>query len=279
MTPFFFEDSTEVAALFDRNAFYYDWVNSVICLGQDAVWRRWAARRALTAATSVAAGARPPRILDACGGTGLVALELARRGAQVTLADGSEGMLAVARERLRRAGLPVELAKVDLTAVDGAALPGAPFDAVTVAFGLRYFEDPAALLRRLAAALRPGGAIVILESVVPPAGLLSAAAGGYFFHVAPRAGALLARRTELYDQLTQTTRDFGSARELFAHLRVAGLEPAAGRAFVFGVVVGLVARPAAGAPADTSARPSAAAAQSPGGVVAEAASGRVDPLV
>ena len=193
MTPFFFEDSTEVAALFDRNAFYYDWVNSVICLGQDAGWRRWAARRALTAATPVAAGARPPRILDACGGTGLVAMDLARRGAQVTLADGSEGMLAVARERLGRAGLTAELAKVDLTAVDGAALPGAPFDAVTVAFGLRYFEDPAALLRRLAAALRPGGAIVILESVVPPAGLLSAAAGGYFFHVAPRLGALLAR--------------------------------------------------------------------------------------
>ena len=195
MTPFFFEDPAEVAALFDRNAFYYDWVNSVICLGQDAVWRRWAARRALTAATHVAAGARPPRILDACGGTGLVALELARRGAQVTLADGSEGMLAVAHERLARAGLSVELAKVDLTAVDGAALPGAPFDAVTVAFGLRYFEDPAALLRSLATALRPGGAIVILESVVPPAGLLSAAAGGYFFHVAPRAGALLARRS------------------------------------------------------------------------------------
>jgi demethylmenaquinone methyltransferase / 2-methoxy-6-polyprenyl-1,4-benzoquinol methylase len=214
----------------------------------------------------VGAGATPPppppppaRILDACGGTGLVALELARRGAHVTLADASEGMLAVARERLGRDGLPVELAKVDLTAADGGVLPGAPFDAVTVAFGLRYFEDPAALLRRLAASLRPGGAIVILESVVAPPGLFAAAAGGYFFHVAPRVGALLARRTELYDQLTQTTRDFGSARELFAHLRAAGLAPVAGRTFVFGVVVGLVVQP------ETS-------------VVMPGASGRVDPL-
>jgi demethylmenaquinone methyltransferase / 2-methoxy-6-polyprenyl-1,4-benzoquinol methylase len=263
LTPFFFEDSAEVAALFDRNAIYYDWVNSVICAGQDAVWRRWAARRALAAARDVAAGTRPPRILDACGGTGLVALELARHGAQVTLADGSEGMLAVAGERLERAGLAVKLAKVDLTADDG--LPGAPYDAITVAFGLRYFEDPAALLRRLAAAIRPGGVMVILESVVPPAGLLASAAGAYFFHVAPRVGALLARRTELYEQLTQTTRDFGSARELFAHLRAAGLEPVAGRAFVFGVVVGLVARPGLGAPTSVHAT--------------EVASGRVFPPV
>lgn len=268
MTPFFFNDSTEVAELFDRNAFYYDRVNSVICLGQDAVWRRWAAGQALAAATVVTDGARPARVLDACGGTGLVALELARRGAQVTLADASEGMLAVALERLGRDGLAVELAKVDLTAPGGGDLPGAPFDAVTVAFGLRYFEDPASLLRRLASLLRPGGSIVILESVVPPAGLLAAAAGGYFFHVAPRVGSLLARRTELYDQLTQTTRDFGSARELFAHLRTAGLDPVAGRTFVFGVVVGLVARPAA----TVSGEPAPGAA-------APAASGRVDPLV
>jgi demethylmenaquinone methyltransferase / 2-methoxy-6-polyprenyl-1,4-benzoquinol methylase len=241
MTPFFFSDSDEVAGLFDRNAFYYDRVNSVICMGQDALWRRWAAKQAVGAATRVSAGRRP-HILDACGGTGMVARELVKRGAQVTLADYSEGMLAVARERLARDGLAAEVVQADLTSPDGEDLPGTPFDAVTVAFGLRYFADPAALLRRLAAALRPGGAIVILESVVPPQSLVSRAAGGYFFHVAPRAGALLARRTELYDQLTATTRDFGTAQRLMEHVKAAGLTPVVGRLFVFGVVVGVVAR-------------------------------------
>ena len=237
MTPFFFKDPAEVAGLFDRNAFAYDRVNSVICLGQDALWRRWAARQAVAAAMRVSAGR--PHILDACGGTGLVTRELARRGARVTLVDNSAGMLAVARERLARDGLAADIAQADLTA---APAPGAPFDAVTVAFGLRYFPDPAALLRRLAAALRPGGSVVILESVVPAPSLVSQAAGGYFFHVAPRIGSLLARRTELYDQLTATTRDFGGAERLMAHVHAAGLQPTAGRLFVFGVVVGVVAR-------------------------------------
>ena len=53
MTPFFFNDSREIADLFDRNAFYYDRVNTVICLGQDALWRRWAAKHAVAAAMRV----------------------------------------------------------------------------------------------------------------------------------------------------------------------------------------------------------------------------------
>ena len=151
MTPFFFNDPAEVAGLFDRNAFAYDRVNSVICLGQDALWRRWAARQAVGAAMRVSAGR--PHILDACGGTGLVTRELARRGARVTLVDNSAGMLAVARERLARDGLAADIAQADLTV---EAAPGAPFDAATVAFGLRYFPYPAALFAPPGGGAAPG---------------------------------------------------------------------------------------------------------------------------
>ena len=261
--------AAEVAALFDRNAAVYDRVNSVICFGLDRRWRRWAAGRALEAAELAAAQAaetvqaavapRPPRVLDACGGSGLVALELARRGARVTIADASSGMLALVRSRSERAGLRLEVVQADLSAGTpagprggaaapggAAALPGAPFHAVTLAFGLRYVDNPAGLLRGLAAALVPGGTLVLLEAVVPRGGLTARLAGRYFFDVAPRVGALLAGSGELYDELTATVRALGAAGHLLRLVEAAGLEVRERRLFAGGVVAGVVATRASG---------------------------------
>lgn len=241
------ERSRRVAGLFDRNAARYDLVNTIICLGQDAGWRRWAAREAMIAASSVSAlgaDAGGPRVLDAFGGTGLVALELARRGARVTLADISESMLAIAARRARKAGVVLEVAQSDLAVTPAASLPGAPFAAVTLSFGLRYVYDKAGLLRGLAAALAPGGSLVVLEAVVAAGRPLSGLARRYYFDVAPRVGALLAGRAELYDELSSTTAALGSEADLIACVRDAGLEPFVRRTFAQGVVVGVVARPA-----------------------------------
>jgi len=234
--------------LFDRSAAYYDRVNTVICLGMDVRWRRWAARRALASAPARRPTARGRdtslglRVLDAFGGTGLVALELARRGARVTLADISPGMMRIARRRAERRGLSLDIVAADLTAHAAAELPGAPFDAITVSFGLRYVDDPAGLLRGLGAALAPQGEIVVLEAVVPCGGVVAALAGAYFFEVAPRVGALLAGRGELYAQLTSTVRALGGAGDVLAHVRAAGLLPQEQRLFAGGVVAGVVAR-------------------------------------
>jgi demethylmenaquinone methyltransferase/2-methoxy-6-polyprenyl-1,4-benzoquinol methylase len=232
--------AAEVAALFDRNAVVYDRVNTVICLGLDRRWRRWAAGRALTAA------AASPRVLDACGGSGLVALELARRGAQVTIADVSEGMLTLARRRAASEALALAAVRADLAGDAASGLPGAPFSAVTLAFGLRYVDDPDGLLRGLAAALVPGGSLVLLEAVVPRGGLPARLAGRYFFDVAPRIGALLAGSGELYEELTTTVRALGSAGDLLRLVEAAGLEVRERRLFAGGVVAGVVACRASG---------------------------------
>jgi demethylmenaquinone methyltransferase/2-methoxy-6-polyprenyl-1,4-benzoquinol methylase len=185
-------------------------------------------------------------VLDACGGSGRVALELARRGAEVTVADVSGGMLALAGRRAEREGLILEIAQADLVTEPATELPGAPFDAVTLAFGLRYVEDPAGLLRGLAAALVPGGPLVLLEAIVPRGGLPARLAGRYFFDVAPRVGALLARSGELYDELTATVRALGTAGDLLRLVESAGLEAHERRLFAGGVVAGVVAGRASG---------------------------------
>jgi len=259
-TPDFEPD--HVAALFDRNAAGYDRINTVITFGLDAAWRRWAARQAVPApsagqarpassgqaapaSTTGAPAPRPhPLVLDACAGTGLLARDLARRGGRVTAVDAAPGMLAVARARLAADGRAVRLVVADLTDPRAPAALGGPFDAITVGFGLRYFADPAVVLGPLRELLAPGGRLVVVEAVEPPGDLRGAAAGLYFFEVAPRVGAALAGRAELYRFLTDSTRALGSGDDLAAHLERAGLAIVARRRFACGVVAGFVAEPA-----------------------------------
>jgi demethylmenaquinone methyltransferase / 2-methoxy-6-polyprenyl-1,4-benzoquinol methylase len=241
-------EPAHVAALFDRNAATYDRVNTVITFGLDALWRRWAARQALGEPrrsrpwSAPRLSMPPPRVLDACAGTGLLTLDLARRGAAVTAADAAPGMLAAARRRLAAARLPLRTVVADLSSADSAAALGGPFEAITLGFGLRYFADPGALLRPLRELLVPGGRLVVIEAVRPPRDPLGAAAGLYFFEVAPRLGTALAGRAALYEFLTASTRALGSADDVAAHLRRAGFALTQRRRFACGVVVGLIAR-------------------------------------
>jgi demethylmenaquinone methyltransferase / 2-methoxy-6-polyprenyl-1,4-benzoquinol methylase len=133
----------------------YDRMGSMLSFGQDPRWRR-----ALVAAVDPQPG---QRILDVATGTGMVAAQLARRGARVVGLDQSEEMLAVAR---RRFGTGVELV---LGEAEQLPFADAEFDALTFTYLLRYVDDPAATLRELARVVRPGGRIGMVEFGVPDA--------------------------------------------------------------------------------------------------------------
>ena len=228
--------------LFDRNARRYDSVNRIITFGMDQRWRRWLVERA-----ALSTGARA---LDACAGTGLLGLELARRGAQVTLLDASPVMLDSARRRAAAAGLDVDVVVADVE--DEATLSrdlaprhgtAAPFDVVGMAFGLRYFVDPAAVLSGYRALLRPGGRLLVVDAVMPPRTLVGRAAGFYFFEVAPRVATVLAGRAELYDSLTASVRALGDAARVRRLIGSAGFRVTEERPFVGGMVRAFVAVP------------------------------------
>src|SRR4051795_3260415 len=131
----------------------YDRMGAVLSFGQDPRWRR-----ALLAAVDVRPG---QRVLDVATGTGLVARELADRGAEVVGLDQSEDMLAVARRRLGT--------RVTLVHGEAERLPfaDAEFDALTFTYLLRYVDDPEATMRELARVVRPGGRIGMVEFGVP----------------------------------------------------------------------------------------------------------------
>jgi demethylmenaquinone methyltransferase/2-methoxy-6-polyprenyl-1,4-benzoquinol methylase len=229
--------------LFDANAETYDRVNTVISLGLDSRWRKWAARRAVTRSGA--------RVLDAFGGTGEVALHEAALGGTVTLADVSPGMLEIARKRARGQGFDMEVVAVDLSA-NPLSVKGAPFDAISLMWGLRYVDDPARVISNLAFQLTENGRLVIVEFVEPSVGVIPALAAFYFFRVLPWIASVLARRRELYRQLVVTTHRMGSADRLLALVRSAGLKVTELRFMGFGLVCGIVAekQPAEGANAE-----------------------------
>jgi len=221
----------EARRLFDDNAATYDRVNSVVSLGLDTRWREWAARRAV-----VRPGAR---VLDAFAGTGRVGLRAAELGASVTLTDVSPGMLAIGLQRAADRSLDVTAVVADLTA---SSLPvDDRFDAVTVMWGLRYLDDPAGVLARLATHVVPGGRIVVVDFIEPAGGAISCLAASYFFGGLPLIAGTLAGRRDLYRELVATTHAMGSREHLLAIVGDAGLEVVEERLMGFGLVLGVVA--------------------------------------
>ena len=225
-------DQVAAQRLFDSSAETYDRVNSIVSLGLDARWRDWAARQA--------AIGRHARVLDAFTGTGLVGLRAAELGEIVTIADIRPEMLAVARRRADERGLSVRRIVADLA--DESPEVGGPYDAVTLMWGLRYLDDPANALRRLASLVVPSGRIVVVDFVEPSSGVISYLAAAYFFNVLPWIAGTLAGRRELYRELVATTHAMGTREHLVSLVREAGLVVEREHVMGFGLVAGVVAK-------------------------------------
>ena len=199
---------TQVRAMFDRIARVYDLMNSVMTAGMHHRWRERAADLARVGPGS--------RALDVATGTGDLAIELARRGAEVTGLDFSEPMLELARGKAPG---------VDWVRGNALALPygDGEFDAVTVGFGARNFSDLGRGLAEMARVTRPGGRVVVLEITTPQKPPLSWFFRLWFDRLVPALGRL-AGDSDAYAYLPSSVRRFPGPRELAAELAGAGLE-------------------------------------------------------
>jgi demethylmenaquinone methyltransferase / 2-methoxy-6-polyprenyl-1,4-benzoquinol methylase len=199
---------TQVQAMFDRIARVYDLMNSVMTAGLHHRWR--------TRAVDLAQVGPGQQALDVATGTGDLAIELARRGAEVTGLDFSEAMLELARRKAP--GL-------DWIRGNALELPyeAGRFDAVTVGFGARNFADLGAGLAEMTRVAKPGGRVVVLEITTPQKPPLSWFFRLWFDRVVPTLGRV-AGDPDAYTYLPSSVRRFPGPRELAGEMASAGLE-------------------------------------------------------
>ena len=208
-----------VRSMFDRIAPVYDLMNRVMTAGLDQRWRR------LTVRSVVSAG---DRVLDACCGTGDLAIAARRAGArEVVGLDFSAAML----ERARRKDAAVEWVQGDLLELPFA---DGSFDAATVGFGVRNVADLKRGLAELARVLRPGGCAGILE-ITRPRGPLKLFYRLWFDLLIPLAGKILPGG-KAYTYLPASVRRFPGPEELAELMRAQGFADVAYRRLGGGIV-------------------------------------------
>ena len=208
----------DVRTMFDRIAPVYDLMNRAMTAGLDVRWRRLAAEAVV----------RPGnRVLDACCGTGDLALAAERAGGRVTGVDFSEEMLA----RARKKSSTVEWLQGD---VMDLPFEGGSFDVVTVGFGVRNLADLDSGLRELARVLVPGGRLACLE-ITRPRGVLRPFFRAWFDGLVPLAGKVLPGGAA-YSYLPASVRRFPGPADLAGAMERSGFSGVGWRLFGGGIV-------------------------------------------
>ena len=226
----------QVARMFDGISGRYDLLNRLLSMGIDIRWRRVALRMLRERGI-------PGRVLDVATGTADLALALAADlpQAEVIGVDISEGMLEVGRQKVERNGLHP---RVRLDQADAENLPfeDGSFDAVTVAFGVRNFENLDKGLGELQRVLRPGGHLMVLEFSRPTSPLVKGLMNLYSRSLMPALGGWLSNDRAAYAYLPASVQVFPEGDAFEERLQRAGLQPLRQRRLSMGISSVYIAR-------------------------------------
>lgn len=224
----------QVAEMFDKIAFRYDFLNRFLSGGIDLYWRRRAIRelRGLRGMDD----ASPLMVLDVATGTGDMAIMMTRHlpGVRVTGIDISRGMLEIGARKIDRLGLAD---RISLQPGDSEAIgfPDSHFDAVTVAFGVRNFENLERGLREMRRVLRPGGRLVVLEFSQPHTPGVRQLYDLYLRLVAPNVGKMVSSSREAYQYLNDSVKAFPEGEAFVGILDQCGYSQARMRRLSLGI--------------------------------------------
>lgn len=205
----------QVAEMFNKIAFRYDFLNRFLSGGIDRRWRKKAIRE-----LSVV---KPESILDVATGTADMPILMMTllKPVHITGIDISEGMLELGRKKIIRSGMEKT---VTLQTGDGESIhfPENSFDAVTVAFGVRNFQNLGSGLSEMLRVLKPGGKLIILEFSKPVKGLFLPFYQIYLRIIAPRIGKAISGNAHAYQYLNDSVNAFPEGEAFIEILRKTG---------------------------------------------------------
>ncbi len=217
----------QVARMFNNISHRYDFLNHLLSLGIDKIWRR--------KAIGILQSIQPKQILDVATGTGDFALQaMALNPEKITCIDISEGMLEVGRKKIRARNLE---SKIELVQADSENIPFShnKFDAVTVAFGVRNFEDLRRGLSEILRVLKPGGMLVVLEFSKPATFPFKQVYNFYFRFILPRIGSIVSNDKAAYTYLPKSVEAFPDGEDFLHILHDVGFKNTKCSSLSFGI--------------------------------------------
>jgi demethylmenaquinone methyltransferase/2-methoxy-6-polyprenyl-1,4-benzoquinol methylase len=226
LTPYNTEESKkqQVANMFNNVAGTYDFLNHFFSMGIDKLWRRKLVK--------LIGRKQPKMILDVATGTADLAIaESKLNPTKIIGVDISEKMLAVGREKIK--SYPM----IELQLGDSEALqfPDNTFDAVSVSFGVRNFENVPKGLSEMRRVLKPGGTLYVLEFSKPRNWFIQKLYYFYFCNVLPFIGKLVSKDARAYSYLPESVRLFPDGQQFVELLQQAGYKDIECKTLTFGI--------------------------------------------
>jgi demethylmenaquinone methyltransferase/2-methoxy-6-polyprenyl-1,4-benzoquinol methylase len=217
----------QVELMFDRIAFRYDLMNRLLSFGIDVSWRK----KMIAALKTL----QPKIILDVATGTADVALMLSTLNPnEITGIDISAEMLEIGRKKIAEKNLQQT---ISLLHADSENIPfeDNKFDAATVAFGVRNFENLEKGLSEIYRVLKPGGSFIVLEFSKPKSFPFKQLYHFYFTHVCPLLGKWITRDKRAYDYLHRSVNAFPEGEAFILKLKETGFKQTQCRPLSFGI--------------------------------------------
>jgi len=205
----------QVAEMFDRIAFRYDFLNRFLSAGIDVYWRKRAIRELLEI--------NPQLILDVATGTADMPVMMIKylKPKKIIGIDISDGMLDIGTKKINKLKLDnqVELQKGDSEAIN---FPDNSFDAITVAYGVRNFEHLEKGLQEMLRVLKPTGKLIVLEFSQPKNYFFKRLCDLYFKFITPGVGRLISKNKDAYQYLNKSVKAFPEGNDFIDILKKTG---------------------------------------------------------
>lgn len=207
----------QVSTMFNNIAPYYDLLNRVLTLGIDQQWRKKAMKQLKAD--------NPKKILDVATGTADLALEVVKHveAEKVIGIDISTDMLAIGRKKIEKKNLQHV---ITLEEGDSENLPfeDNTFDAITVAFGVRNFENLEKGLAEMLRVLKPDGKVIVLEFSKPTLFPFKQLFNFYFKYILPTIGKFTSKDPRAYKYLYESVQAFPDGKNFVAILERLGYQ-------------------------------------------------------
>jgi demethylmenaquinone methyltransferase/2-methoxy-6-polyprenyl-1,4-benzoquinol methylase len=231
ITPYRDTDTTkkeQVADMFNNIAKTYDFLNHFLSLGIDVIWRKKAINQLKKE--------QPQNILDVATGTGDFAFEALSilKPKKIVGVDISQGMLDIADQKILKRKLSDHF---EVRLGDSEKLPftANEFDAVTVAYGVRNFENLETGLADMLRVLKPGGKAVILEFSKPKAFPIKQLYNFYFNYITPGIGKIFSKDARAYSYLPESVAAFPDGKNFVALMDKVGYKSTKNMPLAFGI--------------------------------------------